>query len=454
MKKAPRTDTPVRPALLVLVAGFAGMFGLMAAVGVHSLRSLRSIENAIAASDRLFLDKNIALENLRSAFSLYGAETRQYLLSPTAEEAEPRLAGLRALRKQMEESLAAYGAGLRGEELPAFEDLHKNLDAFLASIDPVLAWGERERRARAAAFLSREPAEQRLRIVQMADKISAVNERRFRESGRRSRELMDEVRSQALLMLAAAIGVGLILAAAVIWHVLGLQRKLNIRYTELLAAQNELHQLSAKLVNAQEDERRSIARELHDEVGQSMSLLLMELGSAASLVSEEQGDLRQRLQSTRRVAETTLNSIRNLSLLLRPSMLDDFGLVPALNWQAREVSRRTGIHVEVSAGDLPDTLSDEHRTCVYRVVQEALHNVTRHAQATNVRVVVRQEPSRLLVVVQDNGRGFDPRTTRGMGLLGMEERVRHLGGSIQIESAPGRGALVQVQLPLASPESR
>lgn len=450
MKRSRSTDAPVQPALLVLVAGFAGMFALLAAVSFHSLRALHSISDAIAASDQAFLNKNMALENLRSAFFLYGAETRQYLLSTSPDEAERRLAGLRALRTQLEESVATFSSGLRPDEMPALDDLHRKLDAYVASIDPVLGWTERQRRTLAAGFLSREPAEQRLRIVQITDKISTVNERHFRESGRHSRDLLDEIRIQVLLMLGAAVAVGLVLAAAVITYVFSLERKLRARYAQLLAAQSELHQLSARLVNAQEDERRSIARELHDEVGQSMSLLLMELGNAASQVSEEQSGLRQQIQTARRVAETTLNSIRNISLLLRPSMLDDFGLVPALNWQAREVSRRTGIRVDVSAEDLPDTLSDEHRTCVFRIVQEALHNATRHAQATNVRVVVRQEPSRLLLVVQDNGRGFDPQTTRGMGLLGMEERVRHLGGSIQIESEPGRGALIQVELPLAA----
>ncbi|MCC6365943.1 MAG: sensor histidine kinase, partial [Bryobacterales bacterium] len=137
-----------------------------------------------------------------------------------------------------------------------------------------------------------------------------------------------------------------------------------------------------------------------------------------------------------------------MSLLLRPSMLDDFGLIPALHWQAREMSRRTGVRVELSADDAPDSFSDEHKTCVYRVVQEALNNCARHAQATHVRIVVRQEPTRLLLVIQDNGKGFDPRFVRGLGLLGMEERVRYLGGNFHLESEPGRGTLIKVELPL------
>jgi signal transduction histidine kinase len=137
-------------------------------------------------------------------------------------------------------------------------------------------------------------------------------------------------------------------------------------------------------------------------------------------------------------------------LLLRPSMLDDFGLVPALEWQAREVSKRTGLRVHVSAEEGAAELSDEFKTCIYRVVQEALHNCARHSRARNVKVVVKQEPSRIILSVEDDGHGFDAHRVRGLGLVGMEERVNHLGGAFEIESHPGAGTRVAVELPLAS----
>jgi len=439
---------PGRGFHFMLLLGFGGMLVLLAVVGVHTISVLGSTQLSIAASDQRFLSKNRALESLRSAFDVYGAEFRQFLVNPDPEDARTRLDSLKALRAEIDSGLATYAAGLSGEELPALEDLRRNLTAYLTATEPVFSWTEDQRRARAGAFLAREPAEQRLRIVEITDKIGEINERRFRAATQRSAQLLEAVRRQVIVMLAAAAGLGLILAISVIALVLRLERTLRARYREILLAQAELHQLSARLVSAQEQERRTIARELHDEVGQSMSALLVDLGNAAAIAPAGNDELKQRLQSARKLAEDSVNAVRNISLLLRPSMLDDFGLVPALNWQAREVSRRTGMRVEVSAEDLPDSLSDEHRTCVYRVVQEALHNAARHAQATAVRVVVRQEPDRLLLVVQDNGRGFNPRNTQGMGLLGMEERVRHIGGIFQIESEPGRGALIQVQLPL------
>jgi signal transduction histidine kinase len=217
-----------------------------------------------------------------------------------------------------------------------------------------------------------------------------------------------------------------------------------------LHTQQELTDLSARLVSAQEEERRSISRELHDEVGQSLSALLMEAGNAAALVAPKDAHVRQHVESIKKLAEASVNIIRNMTLLLRPSMLDDFGLVPALEWQAREVSKRTGIRVHVAAADSAGELPDELKTCIYRVVQEALHNCARHAQARTVRVVVRQEESRIVLSVEDDGRGFDARRVRGLGLVGMEERVRHLGGAFHVRSAPGSGTKVDVELPLAS----
>jgi signal transduction histidine kinase len=126
------------------------------------------------------------------------------------------------------------------------------------------------------------------------------------------------------------------------------------------------------------------------------------------------------------------------------------GLVPALEWQAREVSKRGGVWVKVLAEHISEQLPEEHKTCIYRVVQEALHNCVQHAGASNVTVTVttRQVPERLVLTVRDDGKGFDASRVKGMGLLGIEERVTHLGGTFAVESQPGSGALLLVSLPL------
>jgi signal transduction histidine kinase len=202
----------------------------------------------------------------------------------------------------------------------------------------------------------------------------------------------------------------------------------------------------------QEEERRKLSRELHDEVGQSMSALLVELGNLASVLPPENGALNERVQALKRLAENNVVVLRNLSLLLRPSMLDDLGLIPALKWQAREVARRSGLKIKVNAEDAADDLPDEYRTCIFRVVQEALHNVTRHAKATQATISVTRGERGVSVRIQDNGAGFQAQD-KGVGILGMEERIRHLHGSFHVESHPGGGTTIAVDLPLASSEA-
>jgi signal transduction histidine kinase len=178
----------------------------------------------------------------------------------------------------------------------------------------------------------------------------------------------------------------------------------------------------------------------------------MEADNAAA--AEDFREAKEHLVAVRSLAEKTVNEVRDLALLLRPSMLDDFGLVPALNWHAREMTKRTGLNVVLSADEAADDLPDEHQTCIYRLVQEAVNNAARHANAHTVEVDVRRDPDRVRFSVRDDGSGFDPRTIRGLGILGMEERVRRLGGRFAIESQPGRGTSIAAELPVAQNEGK
>jgi signal transduction histidine kinase len=139
-----------------------------------------------------------------------------------------------------------------------------------------------------------------------------------------------------------------------------------------------------------------------------------------------------------------------MALLLRPSMLDDLGLVAALDWQGRETSKRTSMLVETVDENVSESLPEEYKTCVYRIVQEALNNCSKHAYAKNVRVVVRQEAKYLRVSIEDDGKGFDTSRVRGLGLVGMNERVSQFGGVLKVESDPARGTRLRVDLPLPS----
>jgi len=245
------------------------------------------------------------------------------------------------------------------------------------------------------------------------------------------------------------LGTALLLAAGCLLYIIRIERQNRSRYQEVLKARGALEQLSARLVDAQETERRTISRELHDQVGQTLNALLVEAANLAKRIQADDAVSLRYLDNIRKFADSSVNSIRDIALLLRPSMLDDLGLMPALEWQAREVSRRSGVNIKVIAENVSDSLPDEMRTGIYRVVQEALQNVFRHSRAKSAVVMVRQDDGALSLSVEDDGSGFDPEKTRGLGMLGMEERVRQLGGRFEVQSAPGKGTVLKVKLPIA-----
>lgn len=157
-----------------------------------------------------------------------------------------------------------------------------------------------------------------------------------------------------------------------------------------------------------------------------------------------------RLEETAQTSEQALRTVRDIAMGLRPSMLDDLGLAPAIEWQARDFSRRYGIPVSVQLDGELEQLPDAHRTCVYRVVQEALTNCARHAHAGEVRIAVHGRGDRLTITVQDDGVGFSPTASRsrGLGLIGIEERVKELGGTATVFSQLGKGTTIAVDIPL------
>jgi len=188
---------------------------------------------------------------------------------------------------------------------------------------------------------------------------------------------------------------------------------------------------------------------LHDEVGQMLTGFRMEFRSLQKLHMAPRKEFEAKIEQGRALLDRTLQSVRDIAMGLRPSMLDDLGLEAALQWQARDFSRRHNVPVAVqiraSLADLPE----EHRTSLYRIVQEALTNCARHARAKSVRITVADERGALRLEISDDGVGMPDReaTAAGLGLLGIQERVRELGGRFEIHSIRGRGTLLTIEVP-------
>jgi signal transduction histidine kinase len=432
---------------MALLASFGGMLGLMLFAGIDSLRALRKVEERNVKIRQTFLLRNRALEEIRTALYQSGTFTRDFLLEPDAARAETYRVNLQRVRGRMDIAQARYSRLLDAAEEAPFAALKARIADYWNLLDPMFHWDAREKAARSNAFLHQQLFPQRATALEIADRIAAVNEQELSNGDERVEALFDRFRYRLGLMLALTLGLGALLALATIRHILRLARDAELRYHQVAQAQRELKELSARLVEAQELERRAISRELHDEVGQSLSALLMELGNLGA-VAPGDAELRRHVESIRKLAESSVHVVRNMALLLRPSMLDDLGLVPALQWQAREISKRTGMAVTVDAEGVADDLPEEHRTCIYRVVQEALNNCARHASAHSVRIQVVQQDARIRLSVQDDGQGFDSTHVRGLGLLGMEERVTHLGGRFHLQSEPGLGTKLRIEIPL------
>jgi signal transduction histidine kinase len=278
--------------------------------------------------------------------------------------------------------------------------------------------------------------------------MARINEENLSRARQRLQTSQDVLHNFLLRMMAFTLGLGIIVAVLTTRRVSMLERKHNEQTKQIEQTQNNLRRLSRRLVQAQELERQALSRELHDEVGQMLTALGMELGHLETIRSGNVEAFRSRIEDAKRLNADAMRAIRDLAMGLRPSMLDDIGIEAALQWQGREFSRHTGVPATVRVIGSIDYLNDSQRTGIYRVVQEALTNCARHAKAKHVVVSLQADEDGVVVIVRDDGVGFNPAAARGgLGLLGMQERVQELEGTVTITSQPKKGTTIRVELP-------
>src|SRR5437868_2946343 len=216
-------------------------------------------------------------------------------------------------------------------------------------------------------------------------------------------------------------------------------------------------QRASQIIKAQEQERKRIARELHDETSQVLTSLLISMAILEESITTQEA--RDRIADTRRLAHQTLRAIRNLSIDLRPSALDDLGLLPALRWYVKEYSQKCSIEVEFVASGFKQRLPPEMETALYRIVQESLTNTARHASASRVLITLKEDADAVYATITDDGCGFDVGAVqksldldRGLGLAGMNERALLLNGTVDVHAYPGQGTTIKVRIPLVPTE--
>jgi signal transduction histidine kinase len=390
------------------------------------------------------------LEGLRSEIYLTSILVRDYLLDASAEAAADERLKLEELKTAMERDLAALEQAVQSDSLKESAGLREAVLNFWRSIEPVFEWTPAERAARGPSFRRRSVVPYRDVALAAAQRVGEVSARQTLERQRQVTQTNQELMAFLKRTASLALLLGGVVALASIIRTRSLEAAAAVHLAEIERHAGELRRLSQKLAKAQEDERRILSRELHDQVGQMLTALSMELGNVAELRQAPGDEFERHLEEAKKLNQETLRTVRNLSSGLRPSVLDELGLAPALQWQAREFTRRSGVPVELQLDGELD-LPEEHRTCVYRVVQEALTNSARHAGAKSIRVTLHGGPDMLSLAVEDDGSGFDVQRVRGrgLGLLNIEERVRELGGRVEFLSAPSRGTLMRCEIPVA-----
>jgi signal transduction histidine kinase len=424
--------------------GFGGMavvFLLATIDAVHLLGAMR-IENKLLRDAAL--ERSNHLASIRTSILLTHTYLGDFLLDSDQQSSQADLAEIRDAWSRSSSDLANYRSSTLDEQVQVkrLEDLLNQHWRYISRAMSSPSAGT----VRSASFYHDEILPLSTSTVEITTQLQGIDAKQAASTEVQIQSEFEHLGGGLSRALNLALATALLLAAGCLLYIIRIERQNSGRYQEVLKARGALEQLSAKLVEAQEMERRTISRELHDQVGQTLNALLVEAANLAKRIEADDAVSLRYLDNIRKFADSSVNSIRDIALLLRPSMLDDLGLMPALEWQAREVSRRSGVKITVTAENVSDSLPDEMRTCIYRVVQEALQNVFRHSGAKSAVVTVHQYDGSLSLSVEDDGSGFDPEKTRGLGMLGMEERVRQLGGQFEVQSAPGKGTVLKVRL--------
>ena len=434
----------------VAALALSALLLLIVAAVLESSRRAQEIYARVDDLNTRYHEVENKIRKLRSDVNMSGIYVRDYLLAPARERAphyRQRIAEHRTNSQAMFDDLRNLTRNRPGTD-ERLETLHAQLDGYWQSLDPLFDWTPNEKLSESASFLRNEVIPRREALLSIATEIEKLNDATLAAQRTAVQTQHAQFRGDLNKLLGFSLLLGGSVAITTVIRLRRLERRSDEERAAAETAERHMRELSQQLVATQEAERTNLSRELHDHVGQVLTALRMELGSIDRLRSPNDEPIGRAVGECRQLVDSMVRTVRDLALGLRPSMLDDFGLQPALEWHARDFTRRYGLPVHLNMnGDLHH-LPDDYRTCIYRVVQEALTNCVRHAAASCIRVTVTGHPDGLDVTVVDDGIGFDiDRKKAGLGLRGIEERVRELGGHIEIRSVKGAGTSLLIRLP-------
>jgi len=438
---------------MILAGGFGALIALSALFGYVTVHRSRAIQQEILRIQDGYFTTEALLQEIGADLHLAGLLVRDYLLEPSHITAPLHRQQLLELRTTTRGRLDAVARHMNKADLPIMADLRREVDAYWDSMNPIFDWTPAQKSALSFLFLRQQVLPKRNAVLELARRIAASNNATFarERDALRQAQLNFETFLLRTMLLGILLGIGI--AMVTTYQVRQLEARGAEQMRRAEQAEEELRRLSHKLVQAHEEERKSLSRELHDAVGQMLTGLRMELAGLGSVRSADPEQFSARLGEAKNLAEESLRAVRDLAMGLRPSMLDDLGLGPALEWQGREFSRRSDVPVTVQIDGTLEQLPERHSTCVFRVVQEALTNCAKHSKAGSIRVTVHGSADHVTLTVQDDGVGFqsNPDARTGLGLVGIEERVRELDGTVEVVSQLGKGTMLHVEIPVYRP---
>lgn len=426
----------------VLLAGFGTMMLLASLLGFSQIRRSAALQRELIQAQEKYASTEKLVSDLRADLYRISLDLRDFLLDRDAGDSAQVRDDILEARERILRSVDELERSLSDSvDRAAMVRLRERLESFFTLLGPPLAWKPEVKLALGGSYVRKVLLGRRAEISAIAEQLQAINYDNLKRAQERLLEAQQDFRRRLNRLTYGILLLSAVVAVASIWWIWRLEERAR-------AAEREMRELSQKLVQAQEAERKRLSLELHDQVGQMLTALRMEIANLGRIAPQDSERFREHLKQAKEMAEGAMKTVRDLAMGLRPSMLDDLGLGPAVEWLGREFSRLSGIPADVVIHGQLDGLSDAQKTGLFRVVQESLTNVMRHAQARRVIVELRDSEDRIELTVRDDGRGIrNGKGRRGLGLLGMEERIRELGGVFSIASAPGAGTTVRAEIP-------
>lgn len=446
---------PIRAALLV---GFGLILTLWVVSGLDFVRRVGEVERRTSEVQGRFMRTDQLLSTVQKEILLASVYLRDALLDTpdTAEFYQARFAQVRTATDQaVEKYLPVIDSQTERE---TFAQLRDEIRDFWETVLPALSWDTQRRALQTRTLLRERVMPRRQTIIGISERVQHLNRAAFDEQQAATAGIYRALRARLWQTDAAVLLLGLGVALLVTRHAGRLERSIQEQRVRERENAVGLQRLSAQLVHAQEEERRSIARELHDEVGQALTAIKVEL-AVVERALEPAARARNILREARAITDGALQTVRDLSQLLHPPMIDDLGLPATLEWYLAGFVSRTGVAGHLVQEGIEERLAPEIEVCLYRIAQEALTNIAKHARAHSCRVYLQRLPQTILLTVEDDGTGFDvgkvtaSHARQGIGLLGVHERVAGFGGTFRLESSPGKGTRLTVEVPaLPRPE--